>query len=52
VIHVLAGPARERRAAELRELTPTAEAALTEDTIFTTEPELIDERSPNLVTSK
>jgi len=49
VIHVLAGPARERRAAELRELTPTAEAALTEDTTFTTEPELLDERTPALV---
>jgi MFS family permease len=46
VIHVLAGPARERRAAELRETTPTAEPALTTDATLTTEPELVPVRSP------
>jgi MFS family permease len=42
VIHVLAGPSRERRAAQLREPTPTAAPVVAEDSTFTPEPELID----------
>jgi MFS family permease len=49
VIHVLAGPARERRAVQLREMeqlreyAPSATAVLDEDTTFSPVPELVDD---------